>query len=185
MTGGSAISCLFWVIIHLSLCLVDPQPACWDNTISCFCVFHLQGQSRGKDGGQHQLSSGGLTEYHPRPMHSPPPLRRATLPLFTATYSAPNPTTPLLNTPAPTPPLFLDSLEGGSTLTHRDTQSLQTDTRSAQLTAHCDMNNRQLLYRHEHNGRQEDGGWASAGMSRDPVTVWYVGGSHSACSYDD
>ncbi|XP_026203873.1 homeobox protein NOBOX-like [Anabas testudineus] len=89
------------------------------------------GQSRVRDGGQHQLSSqGGLTEYHPRPMHSPPPLRRASLPLFTTTYNASNPTTPLLNTPAHTPPLFLDALEGGSTLAHRDTQSLQTDTSS-------------------------------------------------------
>ncbi|XP_035477367.2 paired box protein Pax-6-like isoform X2 [Scophthalmus maximus] len=86
------------------------------------------GRSRVRDGGQHQLSSQtGLTEYHPRPMHSPPPLRRASLPLFSTTYNPSNHTSPLLNTPAQTPPLFLDALEGGSTLAHRDTQSLQTD----------------------------------------------------------
>ncbi|XP_067338635.1 homeobox protein NOBOX-like [Channa argus] len=89
------------------------------------------GQLKVRDGGQQQLSSqGGLTEYHPRPMHSPPPLRRASLPLFPTTYSASNPTPPLLNTPAHTPPLFLDALEGCSTLGHRDTQSLQADTSS-------------------------------------------------------
>ncbi|XP_035039029.1 uncharacterized protein LOC118124925 [Hippoglossus stenolepis] len=89
------------------------------------------GHSRVRDGGLHQLSSqGGLTEYHPRPMHSPPPLRRASLPLFTTTYSPSNPTPPLLNTPDQTPPLFLDALEGGSSLAHRDTQSLQTDISS-------------------------------------------------------
>lgn len=97
-----------------------------------------------RDGCQHQLSSqGGLAEYHPRPMHSPPPLRRASLPLFPATYNPTNPTPPLVNTLAHTPPLFLDAVEGGSSLPHRDTlQSLQTDTRSAQLTANCDMNTR-------------------------------------------
>ncbi|CAB1455381.1 unnamed protein product [Pleuronectes platessa] len=89
------------------------------------------GHSRVRDGGLHQLSSqGGLTEYHPRPMHSPPPLRRASLPLFATTYNPSNPTTPLLNTPDQTPPLFLDALEGGSSLAHRDTQSLQTDISS-------------------------------------------------------
>ncbi|KAK2830312.1 hypothetical protein Q5P01_018243 [Channa striata] len=89
------------------------------------------GPSRARDGVQQQLSSqGGLTEYHPRPMHSPPPLRRASLPLFPTTYSASNLTPPVLNTPAHTPPLFLDALEGGSTLCHRDTQSLQADTSS-------------------------------------------------------
>ncbi|KAM7373120.1 hypothetical protein PAMP_008000 [Pampus punctatissimus] len=63
-------------------------------------------------------------------MHSPPPLRRASLPLFTTTYNTANPTPPLLNTPAHTPPLFLDALESGSSLAHRDTQSVQTDTSS-------------------------------------------------------
>lgn len=81
-------------------------------------------------------------EYPPRPMQSPPPLRRASLPLFTSTFNSANPTPPLLNTPAHTPPLFLDALEGGSTLAHRETQSLPTDTRSAPLTANCDMNTR-------------------------------------------
>ncbi|XP_030268463.1 uncharacterized protein nobox isoform X1 [Sparus aurata] len=89
------------------------------------------GQSRVRDGGQHQLSSqGGLAEYHPRPMHSPPPLRRASLPLFTTTYNPANPTPPLLNSLAHTPPLFLDAVEAGSSLAHRDSQSLQTDTSS-------------------------------------------------------
>ncbi|XP_047461467.1 homeobox protein NOBOX-like [Mugil cephalus] len=89
------------------------------------------GQCRVREAGQHQFSSqGGLAEYHPRPMHSPPPLRRACLPLFTTTYNPANPTPPLLNTPIHTPPFFLDALEGGSTLAHRDTQSLQTDTSS-------------------------------------------------------
>ncbi|KAM7384176.1 hypothetical protein PAMA_011498 [Pampus argenteus] len=62
--------------------------------------------------------------------NSPPPLRRASLPLFTTTYNPANPTPPLLNTPAHTPPLFLDALESGSSLAHRDTQSVQTDTSS-------------------------------------------------------
>ncbi|XP_030597098.1 uncharacterized protein nobox [Archocentrus centrarchus] len=89
------------------------------------------GQSRVSDTAQNQLSSqGGLVEYPPRPMHSPPPLRRASLPLFTTTYSSANPTQSLLNTPVHTPPLFLDALEGGSTLAHRDTQPLPTDTSS-------------------------------------------------------
>ncbi|KAK5911311.1 hypothetical protein CgunFtcFv8_005498 [Champsocephalus gunnari] len=83
------------------------------------------GQSRGTDVGQHQLlSQGGLAEYHPRPMHSPPPLRRASLPLFTTTYNAANPAPPLLNTLAHNQPLFLDALESGSS------QALQTDTSS-------------------------------------------------------
>ncbi|XP_006788150.2 rho guanine nucleotide exchange factor 5-like [Neolamprologus brichardi] len=87
------------------------------------------GESRVRDTGQQQLSSQeGLVEYPPRPMQSPPPLRRASLPLFTSTFNSANPTPPLLNTPAHTPPLFLDALEGGSTLAHRETQSLPTDT---------------------------------------------------------
>ncbi|KAM3595877.1 uncharacterized protein V6R79_004450 [Siganus canaliculatus] len=89
------------------------------------------GQSRVRDGAQHQLSSqGGLAEYHPRPMHSPPPLRRASLPLFTTAYSSANPTPPLFNALDHTPPLFLDAMEGGTSLQHRDGQSLQTDTSS-------------------------------------------------------
>lgn len=70
-------------------------------------------------------------------MHSPPPLRRASLPLFTTTY---NPTAPLHSTTVPTPPLFVDGLEGGSSLAHRDNHPLQTDTRSARHIADCDMN---------------------------------------------
>ncbi|XP_037329222.2 homeobox protein NOBOX-like [Pungitius pungitius] len=88
------------------------------------------GQPRGRDVGQHQLSSqGGLAEYHPRPLPSPPPLRRASLPIFPVAYNPANPTPPppLLKTLAHTPPLFLDALEGGSALAHRDAQSLQTD----------------------------------------------------------
>ncbi|XP_037650769.1 uncharacterized protein LOC119503205 [Sebastes umbrosus] len=98
---------------------------------SLLASLNSPGQSRGRDVGQHQLlSQAGLAEYHPRPMHSPPPLRRASLPLFTTTYNTANPTPPLLNTLAHTPPLFLDALEGGSALAHRDTQSLQNDTSS-------------------------------------------------------
>ncbi|XP_044192521.1 uncharacterized protein LOC122970443 [Thunnus albacares] len=98
---------------------------------SLLASLNSPGQSRVREGGQHPLSSqGGLAEYHPRPMHSPPPLRRASLPLFTTTYNNANPTPPLPNTPVHTPPLFLDALEGGSSLAHRDTQSLQTDTSS-------------------------------------------------------
>ncbi|XP_071355348.1 uncharacterized protein nobox [Trachinotus anak] len=108
--------------------LSNQTPPPYNNLLAS---LNSPGQSRVRDGGQHQLSSqGGLTEYHPRPMHSPPPLRRASLPLFTTTYNPSNPTPPLLNTPAHTPPLFLDALEGSSTLAHRDTQSLQTDTSS-------------------------------------------------------
>ncbi|KAM8841637.1 uncharacterized protein nobox [Spinachia spinachia] len=96
------------------------------------------GQPRGRDVGQHQLSShGGLAEYHPRPMPSPPPLRRASLPIFPTAYNPANPTPPpppsappphLFKTLARTPPLFLDALEDSSALAHRDAQSLQTDT---------------------------------------------------------
>ncbi|KAM9839056.1 uncharacterized protein nobox [Aulostomus maculatus] len=59
-------------------------------------------------------------------MQSPPPLRRASLPLFTANY---NLTPQLVSTMAHTPPLFVDAVEGGSSLAHRD-HSLQTDTSS-------------------------------------------------------
>ncbi|XP_017276854.1 homeobox protein NOBOX isoform X2 [Kryptolebias marmoratus] len=89
------------------------------------------GQCRGTDVGQHQLSAqGSLPEFHPRPMHSPPPLRRASLPLFTTAYNPVSPNPPLLNTPVHTPPLFLDALEGVSSLAHCDSQSLQTDSSS-------------------------------------------------------
>ncbi|KAL7382670.1 hypothetical protein ABVT39_026201 [Epinephelus coioides] len=106
----------------------NQTPSSYSNLLAS---LNSPGQSRVRDVGQHQLSSqGGLAEYHPRPMHSPPPLRRASLPLFTTTYKPANPTPPLLNTLAHTPPLFLDALEAGSALAHRDTQSLQTDTSS-------------------------------------------------------
>lgn len=89
-------------------------------------VCHPQGQSRGRDGGQNQ--------YYPRPMHSPPPVRRVTFPLFATNYNSSNYTPPLHFTLAHTPPLFHDSLEGGSSLSHHDTlQALQSDTRSAGL----------------------------------------------------
>ncbi|XP_054462519.1 homeobox protein NOBOX-like [Anoplopoma fimbria] len=110
--------------------LSHQTPPSYSNLLAS---LNSPGQSRVRDVGQHQLSSqGGLAEYHPRPMHSPPPLRRASLPLFTTTYNQANPTPPppLLNTLAHTPPLFLDALEGGSALAHRDSQSLQTDTSS-------------------------------------------------------
>lgn len=89
------------------------------------------GQSRVRDGDQHQLSfQGGSAEYHPRPMHSPPPIRRASLPLFTTAYSSANPNLPLLNSLAHTPPMFLDALEVGASLAHHDTQPLAADTSS-------------------------------------------------------
>ncbi|PWA14988.1 hypothetical protein CCH79_00008864, partial [Gambusia affinis] len=82
------------------------------------------GQSTGRE-----MSSGNLPEYHhPRPMHSPPPLRRASLPLFPPVFNSVTPS--LLNTPAHTPPLFLDALESGGSLAHFDTQSHQNDTNS-------------------------------------------------------
>ncbi|KAK7899143.1 hypothetical protein WMY93_019996 [Mugilogobius chulae] len=59
-----------------------------------------------------------------------PPIRRASLPLFTTAYNPPNSNPLLLNTLAHTPPLFLDALEVGSSLAHHDTQPLQTDTSS-------------------------------------------------------
>lgn len=100
-------------------------------------ICHPPAKSKVRDGGQNQISSQGvLAEYQPRPMHSPPPLRRASLPLFQTNYNPANPAPPLHNTLAHTPPLFLDALEGGSSLHHRDSlQSLQTDTRSAPLLA--------------------------------------------------
>ncbi|CAL9691406.1 unnamed protein product [Knipowitschia caucasica] len=92
-------------------------------------VSSSPGQYRVGDGDQQQLSSQrGLVEYHPRPMHSPPPVRRASLPLYATAYATVNP--PLLSTLAHTPPLFVDALEAGSSLTHHDTQPLQSDTSS-------------------------------------------------------
>ncbi|XP_068432259.1 homeobox protein NOBOX isoform X2 [Clinocottus analis] len=110
--------------------LFNQTPPSYSNLLAS---LNSPGQSRARDVGQHQLSSqGGLAEYHSCPMHSPPPLRRASLPLFTTTHNPANPTPPplLLNTLAHTAPLFLDALEGGSALAHRDAQSLQTDTSS-------------------------------------------------------
>lgn len=127
---------------HISLFIIDPsdsesaqlnenQPIkCHDLTSIC----PHSGQLKAREGAQKQLSSQGVpTEYQPRPMHSPPPLRRASLPLFQANYNPANPPPPPLhNSLAHTPPLFLDALEGGSSLPHRDPpQPLQTDTRSA------------------------------------------------------
>ncbi|XP_029299265.1 uncharacterized protein nobox [Cottoperca gobio] len=108
--------------------LSNQTPPSYSNLLA---ILNSPGQSRGRDVGQHQLSSqGGLAVYHPRLIHSPPPLRRASLPLFTSTYNPANPAPPLLNTLAHTPPLFLDALESGSAYAHRDTQALQTDTSS-------------------------------------------------------
>ncbi|MEQ2181388.1 hypothetical protein GOODEAATRI_011123 [Goodea atripinnis] len=82
------------------------------------------GHSKGRE-----MSSGTLPEYHhPRPMHSPPPVRRASFPLFPVAFNSVSPNPPLLNTPVHTPPLFLDALEGGASLAHYDTQSQQIDT---------------------------------------------------------
>ncbi|KAK1880643.1 Homeobox protein NOBOX [Dissostichus eleginoides] len=105
-----------------SSAISNQTPLSYSNLMAS---LNSPGQSRGRDVGQHQLSSqGGLAEYHPRPMHSPPPLRRASLPLFTTTYNAANPASSLLNTLAHNPALFLDALESGSS------QALQTDTSS-------------------------------------------------------
>ncbi|KAF3833828.1 hypothetical protein F7725_025032 [Dissostichus mawsoni] len=82
---------------------VNPEGEMWAST-----SFHLRG------GWQ------SITPSHAQP----PPLRRASLPLFTTTYNAANPAQPLLNTLAHNPPLFLDALESGSS------QALQTDTSS-------------------------------------------------------
>ncbi|XP_041823001.1 uncharacterized protein LOC121628142 [Melanotaenia boesemani] len=103
-------------------------PPIYNNLLAS---LNSPGQCRGREMGQRRLSAqGSLPEYHPRPMHSPPPLRRASLPLFTTAYNPVSPTPSLLNTLAHTPPLFLDALEGGSSFAHCDTQSLQTDTSS-------------------------------------------------------
>ncbi|XP_019729755.1 homeobox protein NOBOX [Hippocampus comes] len=59
--------------------------------------------------GQSRVSE--QPNFQPRPMQSPPPLRRASLPLLS--YN--------LNTPTPTPPLFMDD---------RDSHPLQTDASS-------------------------------------------------------
>uniref|UniRef100_A0A096M940 Homeobox domain-containing protein n=1 Tax=Poecilia formosa TaxID=48698 RepID=A0A096M940_POEFO len=93
-------------------------------------LFYLEGQSTGRE-----MSSGNLQEYHhPRPMHSPPPLRRASLPLLPPVFNSVTLTQSLLNTPAQTPPLFLDALESGASLAHYDTQSHQNDTRLGQIS---------------------------------------------------
>ncbi|XP_057684267.1 homeobox protein unc-4 homolog isoform X1 [Corythoichthys intestinalis] len=68
-----------------------------------------------------QSRVGEQPDFHPRPMLSPPPLRRASLPLL-ATSTAFN-----LNMPPPPPPLFVD--EGGS-LAQRDSRTLQIDASS-------------------------------------------------------
>ncbi|XP_037548753.1 homeobox protein NOBOX [Nematolebias whitei] len=122
---------------HFAATLPQPAPAASFPTqtppsfSSLLDTLNSPGHCRGRDVGQHQLSSqGSLPEFHPRPMHSPPPLRRASLPLFTPAYNPISPNPPLLNTPAHTPPLFLDALESGSSLAHCDSQSLQTDTSS-------------------------------------------------------
>uniref|UniRef100_A0A3B3BTD9 Homeobox protein SIX4-like n=1 Tax=Oryzias melastigma TaxID=30732 RepID=A0A3B3BTD9_ORYME len=138
---SGVVPTLFW---HLSNFLDDILPK-WvkvtpgspknknvspKGTAIYFTVFLEFCQCRGREMGQQQLpSQGGLPECHPRPMHSPPPLRRATLPSMTTTYTPVSPTSSLLSTPAHTPP-FLETLEGGSTMTYHDPQFLQGDTRS-------------------------------------------------------
>uniref|UniRef100_H3DHW4 Matrilin 1 n=1 Tax=Tetraodon nigroviridis TaxID=99883 RepID=H3DHW4_TETNG len=108
----------------------------WLNAPVCvveFSLCHRSAPVKGRDGGPQPLSAqGALTEYQPRPMHSPPPLRRASLPLFQTGYNPANPPPPPLhNTLAHTPPLFPDASEGGSALAQRDAlQPLQTDTSS-------------------------------------------------------
>ena len=83
-------------------------------------------------------SLGGSSEYNPPQMHSPPPLRRASLPLYASSYT-PNPDLPLLSTPARTPGLCLEALEGRSFLAHlddpgREPPMLHADTRSVPST---------------------------------------------------
>ncbi|CAL8371116.1 unnamed protein product [Boreogadus saida] len=79
-------------------------------------------------------SLGGSSEYNPPQMHSPPPLRRVSLPLYASSYT-PNPALPLLSTPARTPGLCLEALEGRSFLAHledpgREPPMLHADTSS-------------------------------------------------------
>ncbi|CAL8293909.1 unnamed protein product [Merluccius merluccius] len=102
-----------------------------------------QSQPGPMDMGQSQPPSQGVSssEYNPPTMHSPPPLQRASLPLFATAYN-PNPTPPLLNTPAHTPPLFLEALEGSSFLAHLDysgRETLPADTSS--LFDYCGQQN--------------------------------------------
>ncbi|XP_061902243.1 paired box protein Pax-6-like isoform X1 [Entelurus aequoreus] len=83
------------------------QPFCTPSTHTLPSYGTLQatinspGQPRVRDGGHRQ------PEFHPRPMHSPPPLRRVSLPHLTAAAAY----NPILNTLAHTPPRFV---EGGA-----------------------------------------------------------------------
>ncbi|XP_061678418.1 homeobox protein Hox-A3-like isoform X2 [Syngnathoides biaculeatus] len=89
------------------------------STHTLSSVSHLLATSP----GQSRLKE--LPDFHPRPMCSPPPLRRASLPLLTAAaydFNAPPPLPP-----PPPPPLFVDD---GASLAHCDSQPLQTDTSS-------------------------------------------------------
>ncbi|XP_041758021.1 homeobox protein unc-4 homolog [Coregonus clupeaformis] len=94
------------------------------------------GRSRGGgEGGLPSGPQGGSVEHLPPIMYSPPPLRRASLPLLTTFLNPPNPTpTPPPPTPQPTPtsPFFMDVLEPHPHPPNRDTQglTLQTDTGS-------------------------------------------------------
>ncbi|CAB1320691.1 unnamed protein product [Coregonus sp. 'balchen'] len=96
---------------------------------------------RSRGGGEGGLPSGpqgGSVEHLPPIMYSPPPLRRASLPLLTTFLNPPNPTpTPPPPTPQPTPtsPFFMDVLEPHPHPPNRDTQglTLQTDTGSSSV----------------------------------------------------
>ncbi|XP_061753082.1 paired box protein Pax-6-like [Nerophis ophidion] len=90
------------------------QPFCTPSTHTLPSYSTLQatisspGQPRVRDEGHRQ------PEFHPRPMQSPPPLRRVSLPHLAAAAAY----NPILNTLAHTPPFFL---EGGAC------HALQTD----------------------------------------------------------
>nr|XP_046182482.1 actin cytoskeleton-regulatory complex protein pan1-like [Oncorhynchus gorbuscha] len=79
---------------------------------------------------------GGSVEHLPPIMYSPPPLRRASLPLLTTFLNPPNPTpspspTPPTLQPTPTSPFFMDVLEPHPP--NRDTQGLTLQTDSGSL----------------------------------------------------
>ncbi|XP_061521596.1 homeobox protein unc-4 homolog [Phycodurus eques] len=91
---------------------VEPvRPFTTLSTHTLSSVSHLLATSPGQSRMKEQ------PDFHPRPMRSPPPLRRASLPPLAAAYE--------LNTPPP--PLFVDD---GASLAHCDSQALQTDASS-------------------------------------------------------
>ncbi|XP_023831929.1 uncharacterized protein nobox [Salvelinus sp. IW2-2015] len=97
----------------------------------------LSSSPTGRSGGERGLPSGpqgGSVEHLPPIMYSPPPLRRASLPLLTTFLNPPNPTpspTPPTPQPTPTSPFFMDVLEPHPP--NRDTQGLTLQTDSGSL----------------------------------------------------